>query len=139
MRSQNGSYRFYCSQSSRTADHRQVSFTRLSAGISISTLGRIRTCDLLIRSQLLYPTELRGQLYNSSDPNRSRHGIASIRVSHDQARNQLISILPYPVFSTHTSQSKKYSATTFNSPLISGLVRFKGSFPTPSSNFFGGI
>lgn len=26
-----------------------------------STLGRIRTCDLLIRSQLLYPAELRGQ------------------------------------------------------------------------------
>ena len=26
-----------------------------------STLGRIRTCDLLIRSQLLYPAELRGR------------------------------------------------------------------------------
>lgn len=25
-----------------------------------STPGRIRTCDLLIRSQLLYPAELRG-------------------------------------------------------------------------------
>ena len=27
---------------------------------SLSTPGRIRTCDLLIRSQLLYPAELRG-------------------------------------------------------------------------------
>ena len=29
--------------------------------VSQSTPGRIRTCDLLIRSQLLYPAELRGQ------------------------------------------------------------------------------
>ena len=30
--------------------------------ISQSTPGRIRTCDLLIRSQLLYPAELRGHI-----------------------------------------------------------------------------
>ena len=31
-------------------------------GCFISTPGRIRTCDLRIRSPLLYPTELRAQL-----------------------------------------------------------------------------
>ena len=35
--------------------------TCTSIDIFSSTPGRIRTCDLLIRSQLLYPAELRGR------------------------------------------------------------------------------
>ena len=34
-----------------------------------STPGRIRTCDLLIRSQLLYPAELPGQFLEGLDEN----------------------------------------------------------------------
>lgn len=34
----------------------------MSDAICKSTPGRIRTCDLLIRSQLLYPAELRGRV-----------------------------------------------------------------------------
>lgn len=35
--------------------------SRLRGNVLMSTPGRDRTCDKLIRNQLLYPTELRGQ------------------------------------------------------------------------------
>lgn len=40
-----------------------------------STLGRIRTCDLLIRSQLLYPAELRGHVVKCDRCHNECHGI----------------------------------------------------------------
>src|SRR5689334_16403345 len=47
--------------------------------------SRTRTCDLLVRSQTLYPTELWAPGVRNSDPSilRSAHGRVGARADHD--------------------------------------------------------
>lgn len=49
--------------------------------VTASTPGRIRTCDLRIRSPLLYPAELRGQTANTLPP--AQYALPMIRLLSD--------------------------------------------------------
>src|ERR1700722_777808 len=55
--------RIRCGQSNSREPH---SATITSCKVTKITPGRIRTCDRRIRNPLLYPTELRARMFNSS-------------------------------------------------------------------------
>jgi hypothetical protein len=52
----------------------------LKSVITIGAPGRIRTCDLRLRSPLLYPAELPGRLFGAGRENRTL--LSSLENSH---------------------------------------------------------
>ena len=50
-------------QAKRTADQAKAGYYLIVLLLEFGDPDRIRTCDLLLRRQLLYPAELRGRLH----------------------------------------------------------------------------
>lgn len=89
------------------------------------TLGRIRTCDLLIRSQLLYPTELPGHVSTILLSQQPLHNLSTIsqqplnnlrsvcradRILHLDRKNQTGFVqLKHRNIKPHSFQSGKHS------------------------------
>ncbi len=87
----------------RAADTANQSKYRLRAGIYFGTPGRSRTCNLILRTDLLYPVELprrswKATLYSTTGNTGTYRALACILFVWHLIRIELIVAKPVPDF-----------------------------------------